>query len=89
MMKKISFHNLISLAQQETSPCVDVADSVLATLSGMSRQTVGTEPYRAYLWTGIVSAAVAACIVIAATVTLQNSNDSVSEVMSYVAWVTQ
>lgn len=82
-MKKIQFYNLISLAQQETPPRVDVADSVLATLSGMAT----TEPYRAYLWTGIVSAAVAACIAIAATVTLQT--DSVSEMMSYISWVTQ
>ena len=85
-MKKIQFHNLISLAQQETAPAVDVADSVLATLSGMAQQ-VAAEPYRAYLWTGIVSAAVAACIAIAATVTLQT--DSVSEMMSYISWVTQ
>jgi hypothetical protein len=82
-MKKVNFDNLISLAQQETPPRVDVADSVLATLSGMAT----TEPYRAYLWTGIVSAAVAACITIAATVTLQT--DSVSEMMSYISWVTQ
>jgi len=86
MMKKISFHNLVSLARQETAPAVDVADNVLAALSGMSVQT---EPYRAYLWTGIVSAAVAACIAIAATVTLQGGHDSVSEMMSYVSWVTQ
>lgn len=87
-MKKISFNNLISLAQQETHPRVDVADSVLATLSGMT-QRVAEEPYRAYLWTGVVSAAVAACIVIAATVTLQSSNDAASEMMTYVSWVTQ
>jgi len=87
-MKKISIHNLISLAQQETAPRVDVADSVLATLSGLTQQAAA-EPYRAYLWTGIVSAAVAACIVIAATLTLQGGNDSVSEMLSYVSWVTQ
>ncbi|MBL7214703.1 MAG: hypothetical protein ISS71_03380 [Phycisphaerae bacterium] len=87
-MKKIQFHNLISLAQQETPPRVDVADSVLATLSGVAQQ-VAAEPYRAYLWTGIVSAAVAACIVIATAVTLQGGSDSVSEMMSYVSWVTQ
>lgn len=85
-MKKINFYNLISLAQQETAPRVDVADRVLAALSGMTQPV---EPYRAYLWTGIVSAAVAACIVIAATLTLQGSNDAVSEMMSYVSWVTQ
>lgn len=85
-MKKINFNNLISLAQQETAPRVDVADSVLAALSGMSLQI---EPYRAYLWTGVASAAVAACIVIAAALTLQSGNDSVSEMLSYVSWVTQ
>lgn len=85
-MKKINFYNLIALAQQETPPSVDVAESVLATLSGMAQQV---EPYRAYLWTGVASAAVAACIVIAATLTLQGNNDAVSEMMSYVSWVTQ
>ena len=87
-MKKINFHNLISLAQQEVPPRVDVADSVLVALSGMT-QRVAAEPYRAYLWTGIVSAGIAACIVIAATLSLQPGNDSVSEMMSYVSWVTQ
>lgn len=85
-MKKIVFENLISLAQQETPPHVDVADSVLTTLSGMNRQA---ESARAYLWTGIASAAAAACIAIAATLALQAGNDSVSEMMSYVSWVTQ
>lgn len=85
-MKKFDFYNLVSLAQQETPPRVDVADSVLATLCGMTQQV---EPYRAYLWTGVVSAAVAACIVIVATLTLQESGDSVSEMLSYVSWVTQ
>ncbi len=85
-MKKIDFYNLVSLAQQETPPRVDVADRVLATLCEMTQQV---EPYRAYLWTGVVSAAVAACIVIVATLTLQESGDSVSEMLSYVAWVTQ
>lgn len=84
-MKNINFYNLVSLAQRETAPTVDVADRVIATLSGMAT----TEPYRAYVWTGIVSAAVAACIVIAATVSLTGGHDSVSEMMSYVSWVTQ
>ncbi len=86
-MKKINFHNLISLAQQETAPSVDVADRVLAALLDMAQPAV--EPSRAYLWTGIVSAAAAACIVIAAAVTLQSGDDTVSEMMSYVSWVAQ
>lgn len=86
-MRQINFYNLISLARRETPPSVDVADSVLATLSGMAQ--VAAEPYRAYLWTGIVSATAAACIVIAATVMLQTGNDSVSEMISYVSWVAQ
>ena len=86
-MKHVNFYNLISLARRETPPSVDVADSVLATLSGMTQAAVA--PDRAYLWTGIVSAAAAACIVIAATVILQSGNDSVSEMISYVSWAAQ
>ena len=86
-MKKIRLHNLISLARQETPPAVDVADSVLATLSGMAQGA--PEPARAYFWTGMVSAAVAAGILIDEAVTLQSGSDSVNEMMSYVSWVAQ
>ena len=87
-MKKIAFHNLISLARQEEVPAVDVADNVIATLSGMT-QRVGLDPWRPYLWTGVASAAIAACVLVAATFMLQSGNDSVSEMMNYVSWVTQ
>ncbi|MBC8379475.1 MAG: hypothetical protein H8E62_09890 [Planctomycetes bacterium] len=84
-MKNVNFHNLIKLAQQETPPSVDVADGVLAALSDMA---VHADPYRSYLWMSVASAAAAACILIAATLT-QQSGDSVSEVMNYVSWVAQ
>lgn len=87
-MKKIIFDNLISAAQQESPPCVNVADGVIATLSGMASRAA-VDPYRPYLWMGVASAAVAACILIAATLTLQNGNDSVSEMITYVAWAAQ
>jgi len=87
-MKKIIFHNLVNLARQEEAPTVDVADSVIAALSDMT-QRIGLDPWRPYLWTGIASAAVAACILIAATFILQSGNDSVSEMMTYISWVTQ
>ena len=87
-MKKIAFHNLISLARQEEIPAVDVADNVIATLSGLT-QRVGLDPWRPYLWTGVASAAAAACILVATTFMLQSGNDSVSEMMTYVSWVTQ
>jgi hypothetical protein len=86
-MKKIVFHNLIRLARQEKTPVVDVADNVIATLSGMTQQ--GIDSYRPYLWTGVASAVVAACILVAATFMLQTGNDSVSEMITYVSWVTQ
>ncbi|MHC5082608.1 MAG: hypothetical protein ACYTET_01535 [Planctomycetota bacterium] len=86
-MKKLTFDNLIQLAQQETAPGVDVADNVMATLSSLTGRTV--DPYRMYLWTGIASAAAAACILIAAMVTWQTGNDSVSEMMTMVSWVAQ
>ncbi len=86
-MKNVNFHNLIKLAQQETPPSVDVADSVLAALSDMAVRA-NADPYRSYLWMSVASAAVAACILIAATLT-QQSGDSVSEVMNYVSWIAQ
>ena len=87
-MKKLSFQNLVSLARQETPPAVDVADSVIATLSDITQRVV-SDPWRPYLWTGVASAAVAACILVAATFILQSGNDSVSDMMTYVSWVTQ
>ncbi len=83
-MKNVDFHNLIKLAQQETPPGVDVADSVIATISGMTART-GTDASRAYFWVSVASAAAAACILIAATL-MQQSGDSVSEMMTYVSW---
>ena len=87
-MKKLSFQYLVSLARQETPPAVDVADTVIATLSGITQRVV-VDPYRPYLWMGLSSAAVAACILVAATFILQSGNDAVSDMMSYVSWVTQ
>lgn len=87
-MRKIKFNNLVSLAQQDTPPSVDVADNVIAALSGMT-QRVAVDPYRPYLWMTVASAAVAACIMIAATLTAQSGNDSVTEMITYVSWVAQ
>lgn len=86
-MKKIAFDNLIMLARQETPPAVNVADRVIVTLSGMAQGAVA-DPWRPFLWTGVASAA-AACVLIAATFLLQAGSDSVSDMMTYVAWVTQ
>jgi hypothetical protein len=86
-MKKRTFNNLVSLAQQESVPHVNVADSVISTLTGMVYKK--TDPYRAYTWFGAASAAIAACILIAATMHWQSNSDSVSEIMTYVSWVAQ
>ncbi|MCD6174847.1 MAG: hypothetical protein J7K65_03650 [Planctomycetes bacterium] len=86
-MKKQTFSNLVSLAQQESPPCVDVADGVISTLAALVHKK--PDPYRAYTWIGAASAAMAACILIAATVSWQSSSDSVSEIMTYVSWVAQ
>jgi hypothetical protein len=47
------------------------------------------DPYRAYTWVGATSAAIAACILVAATLFWQSNSDSVSEIMTYVSWVGQ
>ena len=86
-MKKQTFRNLVSLAQQESAPCVDVADGVISTLAAMVYKK--PDPYRAYTWVGAASAAMAACILLAATMFWQSSSDSVSEIMTYVSWVAQ
>ena len=86
-MKKLIFDNLVSLAQQECPPCANVVDQVIASLSAQWGRSV--DPYRAYVWTAMVSAAAAACILIAATLFWQAGSDSVSEVMTYVSWVAQ
>lgn len=86
-MKKITFENLVSLAQQELTPEVDVTDSVILKLADMAKKKV--DPYRAYTWVGAASAAAAACILIAATVLSKSSPDPVSDMMTYVSWVGQ
>jgi len=86
-MKKQTFKNLVSLAQQESCPCVDVSDEVIRTLAAMTYRKVDT--YRAYTWAGAASAAIAACIMVAATMLWQTSSDSVSEILTYVSWVAQ
>lgn len=86
-MKKQTFKNLISLARQESCPPVDVVDDVIAAVSLAARKN--TALYRTYTWMGTASAAIAACILIAATFFWQSGSDSVSEMMTYVSWVTQ
>ncbi|MCI0500041.1 MAG: hypothetical protein L0Y36_10275 [Planctomycetales bacterium] len=86
-MKKLIFKNLVLLAQQECAPCVDAADAVAASVSSLMGRNA--DPYRAYVWMGMASAAAAACILIAATLLWQSSSDSVSEVITYVSWVIQ
>ncbi|OQY03929.1 MAG: hypothetical protein B6I25_07580 [Planctomycetales bacterium 4572_13] len=86
-MKKQTFKNLVSLAQQESPPHVDVADGVISTLTALVYKK--PDPYRAYAWVGAASAAMAACILLAATTLWQSSSDSVSEIMTYVSWVAQ
>jgi hypothetical protein len=86
-MKKQTFDNLVSLAQQESPPHVNVADNVISTLIDLAHKK--QDPYRAYAWTGTVSAAIAACIIVAATIFWQSNSDSVSEIITYVSWVTQ
>ena len=86
-MKKRTFDHLVSLAQQETPPRIDVADGVISTLAAMIYKK--PDPYRAYTWVGAASAAMAACILVAATMLWQSNSDSVSEIITYVSWVAQ
>ena len=86
-MKKQRFNHLVSLAQQEAAPHVNVADSVISTLAALTHKE--SDPYRAYTWVGAASAAIAACILVAATMFWQSNSDSVSEIMTYVSWVAQ
>lgn len=83
-MKKQTFKNLVLLAQQETAPTVNVADGVISVLASLSYEN--TDPYRAYTWVGAASAAIAACILVAASLLWQSNSDSVSEIITYVSW---
>jgi len=87
IMKKQTFENLISLACQESCPCVDVTDGVISAVSAAIYRNAKYD--RPYTWMGAASAAIAACILIATTFFWQSNTDSVSEIMSYVSWVTQ
>ena len=87
IMKKQTFENLILLASQESGPCVDVTDGVLSAISAVIHRNAKYN--RTYTWMGAASAAMAACILIATTFFWQSNTDSVSEIMTYVSWVTQ
>jgi hypothetical protein len=84
-MTKKTFNTLVLRAKQEMSPAVDVADYVIASLGSLRIRPVDT--YRAYVWMSVASAAVAACIAVAATLAWQNQADSVSEMLTYISWV--
>ncbi|MHC4881237.1 MAG: hypothetical protein ACYSOH_05280 [Planctomycetota bacterium] len=86
-MKKQRFENLISLARQESCPYVDVTDGVISAVSAAIHRNAKYD--RTYTWMGAASAAMAACILVATTFFWQSSTDSVSEIMTYVSWVTQ
>lgn len=86
-MENKTFTNLVSLAKQESAPHVDVADNVISTLNALAYKR--QDPYRAYTWIGTASAAVAACFIFAVTMFWQSNSDSVSEIITYVSWVTQ
>lgn len=86
-MAKQTFDNLISLARKEPSPQVNVADNVISTLVTLANKK--QDPYRAYTWTGAISASIAACILVAATILWHSNTDSVSEIITYVSWVVQ
>jgi hypothetical protein len=86
-MENKKFKNLISLAKQESVPLVDVADNVISVLNALAYKK--QDPYRAYTWIGTASAAIAACFIFAITMLWQSNSDSVSEIITYVSWVTQ
>lgn len=86
-MKKQTFKELIDLARQESCPQVDMTDRIMYRIASFSATSV--DPYRAYAWIGSISGAVAACILIAVTLTWQANNDSVSQMMTMVSWVAQ
>jgi hypothetical protein len=87
-VKKININSLFAAARSETVPAVDVADSVLATLA-LSRQPVSMVLSRSLVWMSMASSAVAAGIVLAAVIAQWQNADSVNEIISIVAWVTQ
>ena len=79
--------NLIALARQEPAPHVNAANNVIAELKALAHKR--QDPYRAYTWIGTASAAIAACFIFAITMLWQSNTDSVSEIITYVSWVTQ
>jgi hypothetical protein len=86
-MKKRNLKDLLSLARQESCPEVCVTDSVMQQLASIRVRC--PDPYRAYTWVGSISAAMAACILIAAGLFWQSHSDSISEIITYVSWATQ
>ena len=88
MNNKISLTGLINKAGSETVPEVDVARSVLATLSWDAPSEVLS--YKPLAWIASASTALAASITVAALLYIRTSADnSMNDLYQAISWVVQ
>ena len=87
-MKSIKLNNLFDAARQDRAPAVDVADSVLARLTGQQRGFFATVN-RSLMWLSVGASATAAGILLAAFITWRQHAGAVNEILNVVAWVAQ
>ncbi len=88
MKRQALFDKLISRAQSESNPRVNVADDVLEMLrlSGQ-RRLVSYQPLK---WIAALSSAAAACIVVFAFFSYKTSEtNAMTEFYQAISWVTQ
>ncbi|MHC4264624.1 MAG: hypothetical protein ACYSUK_01680 [Planctomycetota bacterium] len=83
------FKSLITQAQKETHPQIEVSENVLAILSPQQRR-VQLASYRLMAWVASVSSAAAACIVAATYFVWQTSTaDAMTNLYQMISWVAQ
>ncbi len=86
MINKI-IQNLASQAQKETIPQVNVSDSVLSILNS---QPIAMVSYKPMAWIATAATAAAACVAIAAFLSLKPSSpDVATDIYQAISWVTQ
>ena len=83
-MKKINFQNLISAAQNDQPPMIDVTDSVMSKIADYKPQTLLIN--RQLMWISIASSAAAAGFIVTA-ILLSQQTSSANNIFNLISWV--
>ncbi|MHC4187960.1 MAG: hypothetical protein ACYSRQ_07180 [Planctomycetota bacterium] len=83
------FKNLVTQAQKETHPQINISENVLAVLSPKQKR-VQFASYRPLAWVASLSTAAAACILVTTWFVWQNTTtDAMTNLYQMISWVAQ